>query len=136
MKRTVGDRRLRVANNIRVRRAARALSKASDLREMFEAMRHMLDFGEFTFANALVGQAGRGGINERAFNASLQRHPKQHLEFRNGRVSWSWSPNGTDATDVFGSRSDWCFRLPLVKERSRMGLAELLSQLERRNAAR
>ncbi len=59
VKRTVGDRRLRVANNIRVRRAALALSKASDLHEMFEATRHLLDFGEFSFANAQVGQPGR-----------------------------------------------------------------------------
>jgi len=112
VKRTVGDRRLRVANNIRVRRSALALSKASDLHEMFEATRHLLDFGEFSFANAQVGQAGRADMNERAYNASLQRHPKQVLEFRNGRVFWSWS--GKDETEP--SRSDWCIRLPLVKE--------------------
>ncbi len=91
------------------------MSKASDLHEMFEAMRHMLDFGEFTFANALVGQAGRADINERAFNASLQRHPKQRLELRNGRVAWSWAAESVDAGEVFRSRTDWCFRLPLVK---------------------
>jgi len=87
VKRTVGDRRLRVANNIRVRRSALALSKASDLHEMFEATRHLLDFGEFSFANAQVGQAGR-------------------------RVFWSWS--GKDEAEP--SRSDWCIRLPLVKD--------------------
>jgi hypothetical protein len=91
------------------------LSKASDLHEMFEAMRHMLDFGEFTFANALVGQAGRAEINERAFNASLQRHPKQHLELRNGRVAWSWPANGADTGEIFGRRAEWSFRLPLIK---------------------
>ena len=110
VKRTVGDRRLRVANNIRVRRAALALSKASDLHEMFEATRHLLDFGEFSFANAQVGQPGRADMNERAYQASLQRHPKQLLEFRNGRVFWSW------AGDVDRSRSEWSFRLPLVKD--------------------
>ncbi len=113
VKRTVGDRRLRVANNIRVRRSALALSKASDLHEMFEATRHLLDFGEFSFANALVGQAGRADMNERAFQASLQRHPKQLLEFRNGRVFWCWS--GEDKEEL-PSRSDWSIRLPLVKD--------------------
>jgi UDP-GlcNAc:undecaprenyl-phosphate GlcNAc-1-phosphate transferase len=112
VKRTVGDRRLRVANNIRVRRSALALSKASDLHEMFEATRHLLDFGEFSFANAQVGQAGRADMNERAYHASLQRHPKQVLEFRNGRVFWSWSGKDDDVP----SRSDWCIRLPLVKD--------------------
>jgi UDP-GlcNAc:undecaprenyl-phosphate/decaprenyl-phosphate GlcNAc-1-phosphate transferase len=115
VKRTVGDRRLRVANNIRVRRAALALSKASDLHEMFEATQLLLDFGEFSFANAQVGQPGRADMNERAYQASLQRHPKQLLDFRNGRVSWSWSVDG-DTDDVHRSRDEWSFRLPLVKD--------------------
>jgi len=114
VKRTVGDRRLRVANNIRVRRAALALSKASDLHEMFEAVRHMLDFGEFTFANAQVGQAGRAEINERAFEASRERHAKQTLEFRNGRVSWSWSKH--ESEEAWRTCGQWSFRLPLVKD--------------------
>ena len=116
VKRTVADRRLRVANNIRVRRAALALSKASDLHEMFEALRHMLDFGEFTFANAQVGQVGRAEISERAYQASLQRHPKQELELRNGRVFWSWSKDGGETDERFPSRAEWSFRLPLVKD--------------------
>jgi UDP-GlcNAc:undecaprenyl-phosphate GlcNAc-1-phosphate transferase len=116
VRRTVGDRRLRVANNIRVRRAALALSKASDLHEMFEATHHLLDFGEFSFANAQVGQAGRAEMNERAYLASLQRHPKQLLEFRNGRVSWSWCGNGDDVDIRDRSRAEWSFRLPLVKD--------------------
>lgn len=115
VKRTVGDRRLRVANNIRVRRAALALSKASDLHEMFEATQLLLDFGEFSFANAQVGQPGRADMNERAYEASLQRHPKQLLEFRNGRVFWSWSVNG-ETDGVHRSRSEWSFRLPLAKD--------------------
>jgi hypothetical protein len=116
VKRTVADRRLRVANNIRVRRTALALSKASDLHEMFEALRHMLDFGEFTFANAQVGQAGRAEINERAYHASLQRHPKQELELRNGRVFWSWAKEENETDERFPSRAEWSFRLPLVKD--------------------
>jgi UDP-GlcNAc:undecaprenyl-phosphate GlcNAc-1-phosphate transferase len=82
VRRTVADRRLRVAKNIQVRRAARALSKSSDLHEMFETMTHMLDFGEFTFANAQVGQPGRADVNERAFEASRHRHPKQQLKLK------------------------------------------------------
>ena len=38
VKRTVGDRRIRVANNIRMRRAGLALSKASTLTDIFEAV--------------------------------------------------------------------------------------------------
>ena len=112
VKRTVNDRRLRVANNIRVRRAAVALSKASDLHEMFEATQHLLDSGEFSSANAQLGQPGRAEMNERAYEASLKRDPNEMLEFRNGRVFWSWSING----DVPHSMTEWSFRLPLVKD--------------------
>src|SRR5262249_26449875 len=116
VKRTVADRRLRVANNIRVRRAAVALSKASDLHEMFEATLHLLECGEFRFANAQVGQPGRADMNERAFEASLQRHPKQLIEFRNGRVFWSWSSECLEVDEPALSRSHWSLRLPLMKD--------------------
>jgi UDP-GlcNAc:undecaprenyl-phosphate GlcNAc-1-phosphate transferase len=96
VKRTVADRRLRVANNIRVRRAALALSKASDLDEVFEATRHLLDFGEFSFANAQVGQPGR-------------------------RVFWSWSGTHGDQPP----RTEWSLRLPLVKDGVEWGWVNL-----------
>src|SRR6185503_1921033 len=130
VKRTVGDRRLRVANNIRVRRAALALSKASDLHEMFEALRQMLDFGEFTFANAQIGQAGRAEINERAFEASLERHPKQTLELRHGRVYWSWSGQSSDE-EACRTCGHWSFRLPLVKDGVEWGWVNFYQSLNR-----
>jgi UDP-GlcNAc:undecaprenyl-phosphate GlcNAc-1-phosphate transferase len=130
VKRTVAERRLRMANNIRVRRAALALSKASDLHEMFEATRHLLDFGEFSFANAQVGQLGRAEMNERAYQVSLQRHAKQLLEFRNGRVFWSWSGKGDETDGALRSRSEWSFRLPLVKDGIEWGWLNLYRGFE------
>ena len=106
VKRTVGDRRLRVANNIRVRRAALALSKASDLHEMFEATRHLLDFGEFSFANVEVGQAGR-------------------------RVFWSWSEKGEETNGAIRPRNDWSFRFPLVKDGIDWGWVNLYRSFDR-----
>jgi len=100
VKRTVADRRLRVANNIRVRRAALALSKASDLHEMFEATRHLLEFGEFTFANAQVGQPGR-------------------------QVLWSWSATGEEMNGDRRPATEWSFRLPLVKDGVEWGWVNL-----------
>jgi UDP-GlcNAc:undecaprenyl-phosphate GlcNAc-1-phosphate transferase len=115
VRRTVADRRLRVAKNIQVRRAARALTKANDLHDVFEAMRQMLEFGEFTYANAQVGQAGRANVTELAFQASRQRHPNNELQLRNGRVFWCWVGEGGEPEDLLRARSSWCFRLPLVK---------------------
>jgi UDP-GlcNAc:undecaprenyl-phosphate/decaprenyl-phosphate GlcNAc-1-phosphate transferase len=116
VRRTVADRRLRVAKNIQVRRAARALAKASDLYEAFDAIRHMLEFEEFTFANAQVGQAGHADTNQRAFQVSLNRHPKQDLEMRSGRVYWSWGLEDGDGEDHLRAKTSWCFKLPLVKD--------------------
>jgi UDP-GlcNAc:undecaprenyl-phosphate GlcNAc-1-phosphate transferase len=115
VRRTVGDRRLRVANNIRVRRAARALSKADDIYEVFETVRWMLDFGEFTFANAQIGWAGRAEVNERAFKTSKQRHPKQQLDLNNGRICWAWEQDDAKSEDLSRALSSWCLRLPLAK---------------------
>jgi len=106
VKRTVGDRRLRVANNIRVRRAALALSKASDVHEMFAATQHLLEFGEFSFANAQVGQPGR-----------------------NECVFWSWSANGDDE-DGAPSQTQWSVRLPLVKDGVEWGWINFYRELD------
>ncbi len=130
VRRTVGERRLRVANNIRVRRAARALSKVDDFYELFEAVRLMLDFGEFTFADAQVGQAGRAEINGHAFKRSWQRHPKQQLEFRSGRICWSWTKEDTEAADLPRNLTSWCLHLPLAKEGMEWGWLNLYRKLE------
>lgn len=130
VKRTVGDRRVRVANNIRVRRASLALSKASSLNELFDAISEMLEFEEFAYANAQLGQAGRAEVNERAFKASQQRRPVQSIEFRNGRIAWSWKRNGQNGEEVIGSSNFWCFRLPLSTERGDWGWMNLYRPLD------
>lgn len=116
VKRTVGDRRLRVANNVRVRRAARSLTRASDVFEIFEAIRHMLEFGEFNFANAQVGRIGQRDSNLSAFEKSEQKYKKATLEFRDDRIYWSWSGDSREREEVLRSQSSWCFRLCLIKD--------------------
>jgi len=129
VKRTVGDRRIRVANNIRMRRAGLALSKAATLNDLFEAVRQMLEFEEFAYAKLQLGQAGRADINERAFLASEQRRPLQRIEFSNGRVVWSWKRNGVDDTEVIGSSNYWCLRLPLSTQNGEWGWMNLYRPL-------
>jgi UDP-GlcNAc:undecaprenyl-phosphate/decaprenyl-phosphate GlcNAc-1-phosphate transferase len=128
VKRTVGDRRIRVANNIRMRRAGLALSKAASLNELFEAVGQMLESEEFAYAKLQLGQAGRADISERAFKAGEHR-PLQQIEFNNGRVVWSWKRNGVDANDVIGSSDYWCFRLPLSTQNGEWGWINLYRPL-------
>lgn len=125
VKRTVGDRRIRVANNIRIRRASVALSKASNLNDLFEALALMLEFEEFAYANIQLGQPGHAEINRRAYASSQQRRSPQPMQFRNGLIWWSWSRTGVHEDDVVGSGSFWCFRLPLSTETGDWGWINL-----------
>jgi UDP-GlcNAc:undecaprenyl-phosphate GlcNAc-1-phosphate transferase len=127
VKRAVGDRRMRVANNIRMRRAGLALSKAATLNDIFEAVRQLLEFEEFAYAKLQLGQAGRADISERAFKASEQRRPLQQIEFNKGRVVWSWKRNGVN--DVIESCDYWCFRLPLSTQNGEWGWINLYRPL-------
>jgi len=130
VRRTVGHRRSRVANNVRVRRAGLALSKAVTLSDLFEAIREMLEFEEFAYANVQLGQPGRAAAAERAFLASgQQQQPLQRIEFNNERVVWSWKRSGVDENEVIGSSSYWCFRLPLSTETGEWGWMNLYRPL-------
>lgn len=129
VKRTVGHRRLRVANNVRVRRAGLALSKASSLNEVFEALSNMLEFEEFAYANVQLGQAGRAQAGEGAFKAMRQRRSLQQIEFSHGQISWSWKRAGVEAEDVIGSSDYWCFRLPLSTANGEWGWLNLYRPL-------
>jgi len=125
VKRTVGDRRIRWANNIRVRRASLSLSKAANLNEVFEAIGLMLEFEEFAFASVQLGQAGRAEVNERAFKTIEQGRVGRLIEFQNGRIGWSWRREGASAEQVTGSSAFWCFRLPLATENGEWGWMNL-----------
>ncbi|HKO63475.1 MAG TPA: MraY family glycosyltransferase [Pyrinomonadaceae bacterium] len=124
MKRTVGDRRLRVANNIRIRRAGRALSKATNLGELFNALAVMLEFGEFAYSNIQLGELGRADVSERAVRATDHR-TIQKLEMRNGRIWWSWKREGVHEEQVIGSPNVWCLRLPLAADGKNLGWINL-----------
>jgi UDP-GlcNAc:undecaprenyl-phosphate GlcNAc-1-phosphate transferase len=129
VKRTVGKRRIRVANNVRVRRAGLALSKAATLLDVIEALREMLAFEEFAYARLQLGKAGHAEANGRAFQTSQQRRPNVPLEFNNGRIVWSWERKGTDSSDVIGSADYWCFRLPLATPAGEWGWFNLYRPL-------
>lgn len=129
VKRTVGDRRVRVANNIRVRRASVALSKASNLNELFDAISHMLESEEFAFANLQLGRADRAETNLRAFKAAERTGSPQPIEFRNGRIAWLWKCDPLASEEAIGNNELWCFRLPLSTENGDWGWINLYRPL-------
>jgi UDP-GlcNAc:undecaprenyl-phosphate/decaprenyl-phosphate GlcNAc-1-phosphate transferase len=130
VKRTVGDRRIRVANNIRVRRASRALAKATDLRELCDAIRYLLESGEFAYACLQIGHPGGGEVNQRAVWASEKKESCDGLEIRYGLIFWSWNATAIDAEDVLDSGSFWCLRLPLATANGKLGWINLYRAFE------
>ena len=130
VKRTVGDRRIRVANNIRVRRASRALTKANDLRELFDAVSYLLESGEFAYACVQIGHPAGGAINERAVRASERQQVQSGLELRNGRIFWSWSRTVLESEEAIDSGSFWCLRLPLATASGQWGWMNLYRAFE------
>lgn len=126
VKRNVTDRRIRVANNISVRRASLAVSKASNLAELLQAISQMLEFGEFVHAEMRLGQPGSADENERALKmAANSRGGVEGAELRNGRISWSWSRRDVEYDEIVGSRRFWSVRLPLGTEHGDWGWINL-----------
>src|SRR5947209_8912201 len=60
VRRNLGERRLRAANNVRVRRAARRMSEAETTEAMLGALVELLELGEFAHARVLIGRDGCG----------------------------------------------------------------------------
>ena len=133
VKRTVGDRRIKVANNIRVRRASLALSKASDLGQLFEVVSQMLEFGEFIYANAWLGKAGDAEQNERALKHAGHSRSLKNTELRNDRISWSWGRGDVEsaAAVALGSWNCWSVRIPLATENGEWGWINLYREFDR-----
>ena len=59
-----------------------------------------------------------------------QRRPAQQIEFRNGRLLWSWKSNGLDGDEVVGSSDYWCFRMPLATQNGDWGWLNLYRPLD------
>jgi UDP-GlcNAc:undecaprenyl-phosphate GlcNAc-1-phosphate transferase len=118
VKRNVGDRRVRGANNITVRRASRNLANAATLGELYGAVVEVLTVGEFNRAVMIIGESHNRESNE----ALLRREPAlaqdQQAHVRDGMIWWTWQagPENLDRSD-----SVWSLRLPLVTVNGALG---------------
>ncbi|HLA09948.1 MAG TPA: MraY family glycosyltransferase [Pyrinomonadaceae bacterium] len=124
VKRTVGDRRIRVANNIRIRRASLALAKASSLDELFLAVRQMLEFEEFAYATVQL-DPGRIDLSEQAILSTRHQHPSTSIGLQDGKIFWRWQHPSVAGEEVTGSRDFWSLRLPLSRNGTSLGWMNL-----------
>lgn len=125
MKRSLGERRLRVANNVRVRRACRSMAEAATLSEIFEAVLEMLDFGEFVYATVQLGRSVDAERNLQALARERGEPSLRTAEVRGGVIHWSWERGDAEETEILGSDRFWAIRMPLSLEGDDWGYLNL-----------
>lgn len=130
MRRNLGERRERAANHLRIRRASRTMSQANSLGELLNAVREMLELGEFVHATVLLGRGGDFGGAERALARENGERDRLGVELRNGMICWSWERGDFNSADVIGSGRFWTLRLPLSTEQAGWGYINLYRDFE------
>jgi UDP-GlcNAc:undecaprenyl-phosphate/decaprenyl-phosphate GlcNAc-1-phosphate transferase len=130
VRRNWSERRQRVANNIRIRRASRALTEARTLKDLFGGVRHMLDLSEFVYANVQLDcrrnlLAARGELAAVAGTAA-----QGECQLVDGRLRWAWERGDIEAADIFnGGRFFWSLRLPLTTAQGEWGYINLYREI-------
>lgn len=129
--RNVGERRIRAANNLRVRRASRELSQARVVEDIVHALETVLTSGEFVCAVARLGgddvdDTGLGSVADPLFP------PATRMVVRGSAVHWKWQEDEIDLIQVMGSGSYWCLRIPLATSHGSLGYLNLYRAFDSR----
>lgn len=121
MRRNLGERRARAANNIRVRRASRAMSKASSLEDLFGALMVMLEHREFVYVSVRLNCGPEAKRHEPAVRQIAEHEKLCTATLNQGVISWSWQQEKIDPEEVTRSGDYWTMHLPLRTARSEWG---------------
>lgn len=121
VRRNLTERRLRIANNVRVRRASRAISKARTLGELFAALHEMLGSGEFAYVTVQLGRGGDSAGAARALSRETLTPQLRGAQLRQGLICWEWRRDDIAVPAVMGSSLFWSLRLPLSTGRAGWG---------------
>ncbi len=132
VKRNVGDRRVRGANNISVRRASRNLAGAGTLAELFEAVVEVLEVGEFTQAVMIIGESGNPAGNEAVLMRESGVTTGRQAHMRDGMIWWTWQAQGVEMAASGGNGNGngngnghagslWSLRIPLATGNMSLG---------------
>lgn len=130
VKRNIGERRVRAANNLRMRRACQAVSAASTLDELFDGVLEVLELGEFVYAAAQLSCNGHLEVNERALALAGGDGSMRYAVLNEGRIHWTWKRSDFSDVDVVGSDRFWAMRLPLGSEHGSFGYLNLYRQFD------
>ncbi len=130
VKRNIGERRTRAANNLRMRRACQAVSSASTLNELFDGVLEVLELGEFVYAAAQLSCNGHLEVNERALALAEPNGSMRYVAISAGRIHWTWKHSDFKDVDVLGSDRFWAMRLPLGGAQGSVGYLNLYRQFD------
>jgi UDP-GlcNAc:undecaprenyl-phosphate GlcNAc-1-phosphate transferase len=125
LKRNFGERKIRAANHVGVRRASQSLSNANSLGELFAAVREVLELGEFVYANIQLGRGGDYQTGERAFALEAGDLRLRGAEVRGGLVCWDWERGDVEGHEILGSHLFWTLRMPLSTDTAGWGFINL-----------
>ncbi|MGH9752206.1 MAG: glycosyltransferase family 4 protein [Blastocatellia bacterium] len=115
------ERRLRLANNIRLRRATHAMSQATTLDEVFNAIKESLELSSFVYATAQLNC----GVSRTARREREPDGASGAMRAPNGSVSWAWRRGDLEAVETLRSSRLWSLSLPLSTERAQWGYINL-----------
>src|SRR6267142_1511724 len=125
VRRNIGDRRVRAANNLRMRRASQTVAAAATLNELFDGVLEVLELGEFVCATVQLNCNGRSELSDRVVSLAAENGPLKDVSVRDGHIHWSWKRKGFEDIDVLGSDRFWTLRLPLAGNQVSLGCVNL-----------
>lgn len=114
------ERRVRTANNIRIRRASQAVAQATTLNEIFQTVEDLLKQSEFAGVALCLG-CGDAERNQRVLERESETHGLHRPELRDGCIHWSWERENSKAGEMADSSRFWSLRLPLQTTRAGWG---------------
>jgi UDP-GlcNAc:undecaprenyl-phosphate GlcNAc-1-phosphate transferase len=114
------ERRVRTANNIRIRRASQAVAQATSLNEIFQAVEDLLKQSEFAGVVLCLG-CGDAERNRHALEREENANGLCQAELQNDCIRWSWERENIRAAEMADSSRFWWLRLPLQTTRAGWG---------------
>lgn len=126
---SLAELRMRLANNVRVRRASQALAQAKTFDELFDAVKEMLELSSFVYATVQLNQGGTGMPFRGRETGSTRREVKAH----NGCIYWAWESKGLGTADILKTSRLWSLSLSLSTNDTQWGYINLYRGVESEN---
>jgi hypothetical protein len=126
---SLSERRLRLANNIRVRRASLALSKAATLEEFFAAVRDVLELSGFVCASVQLDHSDLPQ-NKEIILREQAGDPTNDFSAQEDAIFWLWEKSDIKSAEVINSAHFRSLRLSLSTTRGQWGYINLYRPID------